>query len=140
MKLTRETEYALRGLSALARRPSGTSFAVDEVAATEELPPSFLSKIFQKLARHGILRSSRGPGHGYALVAAPEEITLLQIVEAIQGPDFLNQCMFWSGRCGDDDPCLLHDRWKNIKPHFQALLEETRLADLAANHESSHPA
>lgn len=131
MRLTRETEYALRGLSLLARRPKGAAVVLREVARAEGLPSSFLKKIFQKLTRHGILRSSRGPGHGYALAAPPGAISLMDIVEAVQGPDYLERCVFWSGRCGASDPCVLHDRWLSVKPHVLALLENTTLADLA---------
>ncbi len=102
-----------------------------EVATLEELPASFLAKIFQKLARHGILQSSRGSGHGYALAVAPEAISLMGIIEAVQGPNFMEQCVFWSGRCGGVNPCLLHERWLTVKPQIGALLEGTSLADLA---------
>ena len=136
MRLTRETEYALRGLLALARRSRSDPIPVQEIADREELPLSFLAKIFQKLTRHGILRSQRGAGQGYELAVSPEAISLLQVVEAIQGSGYLDQCVFWSGRCGTDNPCLLHERWRQVKPRVVALLEETTLADLAGEDET----
>lgn len=130
MRLTRETEHAIRALSVLARRPADT-VPVHELAASEQLPPRFLAKTFQRLARCGILRSARGAGKGYTLSAAPETITLIQIVEAVQGTDYLDQCVFWSGRCGSATPCLLHERFLSIKPMLRQLFEGTTLADLA---------
>lgn len=131
MRLTRETEYALRGLAALARRDDPAPVALAELAQAEDLPPSFLAKIFQKLTRHGILQSGRGAGNGYSLAVPPHELPVLRVIEAVEGSDFLDRCMFWGGRCGGDHPCLLHDRWATIKPSFTAMLKNTTLADLA---------
>lgn len=132
MRLTRETEYALLGLRALARRPRGASVTIDEVAAAEDLPRSFLAKIFQKLSRHGILESSRGPGRGFTLIRAPESVSSLEVIEAVEGPDYLDRCVFWTGRCGVE-PCLLHERFSSVKPLIRSVLERTTLADLASS-------
>ena len=132
MRLTRETEYALLGLRALARRPRGASVTIDEVAAAEDLPRSFLAKIFQKLSRHGILESSRGPSHGFSLVRAPGSISSLEVIEAVEGADYLDRCVFWSGRCGTV-PCVLHERFSTLKPIIRSALQETTLADLAGS-------
>ena len=131
MRLTRETEYALRGLAALARRPRGTAVPLAGLAGDEELPPSFLAKIFQKLARHGIVEARRGAGRGYSLAVSPDEVTVLEVIEAVEGSGYLDRCLFWGGRCGGSNPCLLHDRWASIKPRLQELLEGTTLEDLA---------
>lgn len=131
MRLTRETEYALKGLLVLARRPPGATVPLADLARADNLPSSFLAKIFQKLARHGILSSRRGPGHGYRLAVSADEMPLLRVIEAIQGTEFLDGCVFWSGHCGSRNPCLLHARWQEIKPQIRALLEKTTLADLA---------
>jgi Rrf2 family protein len=132
MRLTRETEYALRGLIALARRPRGTAVPLSGLAGADDLPASFLAKIFQKLARHGIVQARRGAGRGYTLAIAPEAVTVLEVIEAVEGSDYLDRCLFWGGRCGGSNPCLLHDRWASLKPQLQALLEGTTLADLTA--------
>ncbi len=132
MRLTRETEYALLGLRALARRGRHASVTIDEVATAEDLPRSFLAKIFQKLARHGILESSRGPGHGYRLIGTPGSISALRVVEAVEGSDYMDRCVFWGGRCGTQ-PCLLHERFSSVKPLIRSVLEKTTLADLASS-------
>ncbi len=129
MRLTRETEYALLGLRALARRPRGASVTIDEVATAEDLPRSFLAKIFHKLSRHGILESSRGPGRGFTLIRAPESVSSLEVIEAVEGPDYLDRCVFWSGRCGTV-PCVLHQRFLTLKPRILSVLKETTLAEL----------
>jgi Rrf2 family iron-sulfur cluster assembly transcriptional regulator len=101
------------------------------LAVAEGLPTSFLAKIFQKLARHGIVEARRGAGRGYALATAPDSVTVLEVIEAVEGSDYLDRCLFWGGRCGGTSPCLLHDRWAGIKPQLQEWLEGTTLADLA---------
>lgn len=131
MRLTRETEYALRGLAALTRRNDPEPLSLAEIADAEGLPPSFLAKIFQKLARHGILQSIRGAGKGYSLAAAPESLSVLEVIEAIEGSDYLERCIFWGGRCGGESPCMLHERWAEVKPAVKAVLENTTLAELA---------
>lgn len=139
MRLTRETEYALHGLAALARRDHDSPVPLAELADSEDLPASFLAKIFQKLARHGILQSVRGAGNGYLLSTSLESLSVLQVIEAVEGSDYLDRCIFWGGRCGGDNPCLLHDRWAELKPQLQAMLEQTTVADLAST-AASRPA
>ncbi len=136
MRLTRETEYALRGLAALTRRSDPAPVPLAELAEAEGLPPSFLAKIFQKLSRHGILQSVRGAGNGYSLATAPESLSVLRVIEAVEGSDYMDRCMFWGGRCGSENPCVLHERWAEVKPGLRAMLETTTLADLAGTAES----
>jgi len=131
MKLSKETRYGLGGLIVLANKPPGTVMLLNEIAEAEDLPRFFLAKTFQKLTQHGVLRSYRGAVRGYALAHPPKEIRLRQILEAIEGPDLLGRCIFWSEHCSDSKPCPLHHRWKGMsRPLTDALMKET-LADLA---------
>lgn len=102
-----------------------------DIAGAGRAPQSFLAKIFQKLARHGIVRSLRGAVRGYVLARPLKEIKLKEIVLAIEGPDLFERCIFWSDRCADSNPCPLHEQWKQIKQKsFGKLMDETTLADL----------
>lgn len=114
----------------LAKQPPGTVMPLSEIAQAQGLPQSFLAKIFQKLVQHGIVRSYRGRQRGYALARPPKEIHLKEVLGAIEGPDLFDRCIFWSSRCADQNPCLLHDRWKKLKPRFMAMVEQTTLRDL----------
>ena len=91
---------------------------------------AFLAKVFQKLTRHNLVRSHRGAIRGYALARPAETIRLREILEAIEGPDLFERCIFWSGRCGDQNPCRLHQRWAKIRPQLEAVMEETTLAQV----------
>lgn len=131
MKLGRESAYGIVGLLALAAKPSGTAMLLGDIARAGRVPQSFLAKIFQKLARHGVVRSLRGAVRGYALARSPKEIRLKEILLAIEGPDLFERCIFWSDRCADSNPCPLHEQWKQIKQKSIAkLMEQTTLADL----------
>ncbi|MBI4526820.1 MAG: Rrf2 family transcriptional regulator [Deltaproteobacteria bacterium] len=131
MKLGRESEYAIIGLITLAMKPHGTVMLLRDIAASGGVSQSFLAKIFQKLTRGGVVRSSRGAIRGYALARHPQEIKIREILLAIEGADLLDRCIFWSHRCGDANACPMHFRWKQLKDEIiSELLEGTTLADL----------
>ncbi len=132
MQLTRETVYAIQGLAFLAQQPSGGAVALADVAAAQNLPTSFLAKIFQKLARHGVLAAGRGRASGYALARAPGSITMREILVAVEGPRVLQHCLLWTGLCGDENPCPLHFRLGKFRPALEALLSAITLADYVA--------
>jgi len=131
MKLSRESAYGIKGLLALAANPAGSVMLLSDIAATRGVSQSFLAKIFQKLSRHGIVRSFRGSIRGYTLAVLPKEITLKEILLAIEGPELFERCIFWSDRCAETNPCPLHDRWKQVRQQLiGGLLERTTLGDL----------
>ncbi len=129
MNLTKESEYALQGLARLATHPSGTMVSMAEIATEQRLPPTFLAKIFQKLARHGLLEAERGRGSGYMLSSDPSEIRVREILEAVEGSMALQKCLLWAGNCDEADPCPLHYRLKALRPQLDAVLNEITLAD-----------
>ena len=122
MRLTRESEYALLGLAFVASRPTGDVVPLAEIAAARGLPASFLAKTFQKLARHGLVVSHRGPGRGYALARRPDQISLREVLEAIEGAELFSRCLFWNTHCSDSNPCLLHKHMKHRLPNVSAVL------------------
>jgi Rrf2 family protein len=132
MRIGRESAYAIEGLLALAAKPTGTVMLLRDIAASRDVPKTFLAKIFQKLTRSEILLSSRGAIRGYALSRQPRDITLKDILLATEGPDFFDRCILWSDRCADANPCPLHSRWRRAKERiFGELMGHTTLADLA---------
>jgi Rrf2 family protein len=132
MRIGRESAYAIEGLLALAVKPLGTVMLLRDIASSRNVPRSFLTKIFQKLSRSSIVVSSRGAVRGYALARGKTEISLKEVLIAIEGPDFFNHCILWSDRCVDSNPCALHNRWKKVRDgSLNKLMERTTLADLA---------
>src|SRR4051812_47623373 len=84
------TEYAIRGLSELASRAGEAFVMLDDVVTGTDLPRVFFAKIFQDLVRGGILKSARGRGGGFAWATPPHDVTLMNIVEAMEGPNRLD--------------------------------------------------
>lgn len=130
MKLSRESQYALIGVLALAELPPGSVRAVAEIAAATGLARPFLAKVFQRLTRGGVLRSQRGRSQGYALARPAHEISLRAVVEAIEGPRLFQHCVFWSEVCSEANPCVLHEAWRAMAAESAALMERTSVADL----------
>ena len=133
MNFSRECEYAVRGMVALAGASPGQAITLQEVAAQDNLPAGFLSKIFQKLVRHALIESHRGTQRGYTLARPAREITLRQILEAIEGPDLFVRCVFSHRRCGEEGQCLIHPYWRGLRGEVTKLFEEVSLRDLAAS-------
>lgn len=127
------TEYAIRGLSELAARSGGKRVLLGELTAGSDLPHDFLAKIFQKLTKAGILVSAKGRGGGFLLARAAHDITLMQIVEAMEGPQPYDRCVIGLEACNDHMPCAQHDLYKPIRQRLKDYLTTTTLADLASS-------
>lgn len=130
MNLSREGEYAIKGMLALAGVSPRRALMLHEVAAQNSLPPGFLSKIFQKLSRHGLVQSHRGVGRGYTLARPAAEVTVRQILEAIEGPDLFDRCMFARQPCGEGTQCPLHPYWSRARREIAEMYDRVTLADL----------
>lgn len=135
MRLHRETQYALQALIFMAQQPNGNVHSTPDIARDLYIPAGFLSKILQKLLRHGLVRSHRGRHRGYSLARSGTEIALREILESIEGGDLFERCLFWEDRCSGEHPCLLHPDWSQIRPQLLDRLERKTLADLARSEE-----
>lgn len=129
MQLTRESEYALDALIHLVRKPGPVVLV--RLAEEAGLPRAFLAKAFQKLARHDIVHGSPGGARGYVLARPPGQVSIREVLEAIEGPDVFERCIFWGGRCASRNPCRLHGRYAPLAEERLRVAEETNLSDLA---------
>lgn len=129
MQITRETDYALRCLYYLVRRPEQVCM-VDEIAAEMEIPRSFLAKIARKLAAAGLVVAHRGVGGGFMLIRKPETISIHEVICAIEGEVALNICTGEEKRCQRSDHCPLHPVWVNLRRDVEALLQARNFAEL----------
>lgn len=120
MRLTKESEYALHGLAVLANAPPDEVTPLARIAAARDLPLSYLAKVFQKLARHGLLLAGRGPGGGYRLARPARSITLRTILEAVEGPRPFQHCLLWSGH-SEQHRCPLHEHVQSTLAALTAL-------------------
>lgn len=130
MRLTKGADYATRGIVHLAKMPPNTVMLVSDIAAAERLPESYLAKIFQDLAKEGIVRSHRGAKGGFSLARSAERITLREIVEAIEGPIALCRCLApWEG-CDHMESCVVYPVMARAQRQLLDVFESTTLHDL----------
>lgn len=130
MQLTRGGEYGILGVLYLARQPQGRVVLLSEIAASESIPQSFLAKIFQQLSRVGIVRSLRGAKGGFTLGRSPERITMREILEVIEGPLRLSECLAAPSLCVRRPGCPLERVWSEIHRQIADILEKTTIAGL----------
>lgn len=135
MLITRETDYAVRTVLYLARNRDRIA-NVTEVAHAMQIPKSFLAKVLQRLVRHHILTSMRGVGGGFRLAKKPSEISLLAIMEAVQGPAAINVCAIDSKRCSLSVTCSVHPVWVDIRQELEKRLRRQTMDKLAGNKKS----
>jgi Rrf2 family protein len=112
------------------RYEDGRYTMVKTIAEQEKIPTHFLAKILQQLARKGLLKSSKGPLGGFSLNVPPEDIRLLDIVEALDGIDPNRMYVGRDGDCPDGLYCAMHDEWQALQQEILGYLEGNTVADL----------
>jgi Rrf2 family protein len=128
---SRACEYAIQALLDLVDQPPGVYVPVREVARRCDIPFHFLGKIVQYLTKRGLLISNKGPNGGIALASPANEITLLQVVEAIDGLDLATRCVIGLPACQDAAPCPLHIDWRKTRTQILGMLTRKTLMQLA---------
>lgn len=131
MIYSRSAEYAIRAFVHLANVPEGKYAMVKQIAEDASIPSHFLAKILQQLARKGFLRSSKGPTGGFSLRMPAPDISLIMIVDAVDGLADYERCPAGLAECNDQAPCGMHDSWKALRSRIMEYLERTSIEDLA---------
>jgi len=132
MQITRATDYAVRVMIHLAGLPPGSSVRQSELSKTTDVSGHFLSKVLQQLVRSRLIRSQRGSGGGYALAVSARSVSLLDVVEAIEGPVRLNQCLEEGPSCEQKSWCPAHRVWIEAQAAVVSVLGAASMASLAA--------
>lgn len=127
--IKRDTDYALRALVYLGLRPARLVSATD-IASGEDIPLDYLQKIMQKFVKSGLVMSRRGAHGGFYLAKDPDQITLLDAVEAIQGKIAMNRCLLGKEGCTRAHQCRLKDKLLQIEKHIGGSLAGITLRDL----------
>ena len=115
MQITRQADYAVRAVLYLAHLGTNERAATSTVAEEQRIPPSFLAKIISQLSIAGLLHTSRGARGGVTLAREPQDISLLEVIEAIDGPIQLNECVGEDSLCTFDDDCPLRPVWSDAQ-------------------------
>ena len=101
-----------------------------QIAKKQEIPKHFLSKILQMLVKNGLLESMKGPTGGFSLSRPAKDITLIEVIDAIDGLDVFTQCGIGFKKCDDKQPCPIHNEYKQVRSNIRELFENKSLLEL----------
>jgi Rrf2 family protein len=130
MKLTRECEYAVRCVLYLSHEGKEIVVGRRRIAEEMEIPGPFLGKIAQQLARSNIIEIVQGSKGGFRLVPSPEKLTLLDVIEAVMGKVYLNDCVLRPDSCFRSPTCHVRLVWKAATERLRETLRKTSFAKL----------
>lgn len=131
MELSRQTDYAVRAMVDLAGFPAGTRVSTLEIAKREDIPASLLPRIVAALSKAQLIETYRGKDGGIALARRADRISLMDVIQAIEGPLCLNRCTSQPSRCYRASFCRVHPVWMQAQTYLDRLLGKTTLASLA---------
>lgn len=125
--------YAIRAMAHIAAREDPSQpISAAEIAEAENIPPYYLAKVLQDLARAGILASVRGRGGGFRITHSPDEIHVLEVLGAVENIKKLTEnCVLGLDSCSELVPCPLHTTWKAFRDLMLSRLEVMTVSDLA---------
>lgn len=132
MRITQEADYGLRVVLYLSKLGYGEKIEAKVISEQESIPLRFLLKLLRKLTHTGIIKSYRGVNGGYALNKLPEDITLKNVIEAIDGPICVNRCMEDPSFCNANKvgKCLVHKALNKVQKSLQEELESITFKDM----------
>lgn len=128
---SRACEYALRALFEMARHPEQDYWTVQDLAQRVAVPAPFLAKTFQTLVKGKVLNSSKGRSGGFIFARKPTQISLLQVVEIIDGTALAKDCALGLPSCSESNPCPFHPHWKGVREGILAALRTETLVQSA---------
>jgi Rrf2 family protein len=123
-------EYGIRAMIYIAQRSAASERAgIKDIAKGIDSPEPFLAKILQDLSRKGLVQSVKGPNGGFYLEKGGLQVSLAEVVSAIDGDQLFNGCGLGLKVCSEKNPCPIHDEFKIIRNKLKALLENTRVSE-----------
>src|SRR6266540_5006032 len=135
LKISQKTEYALRAMIELAQRPQDGLTSAREISETQHIPLRFLEQQLGSLAKAGLVESFRGAGGGCRLSKPAAEVTVADVVDAIEGPFYPMFCLDPGDHtCWQDARCGLQELWSDVRVAVRGVFERITLAELATRH------
>jgi len=128
---SRQCEYALQAVMFLALKADGERTSIRELTRKIQIPYHFLAKILQDLTYKGLLVSQKGPTGGFALAKPAKEITLYDIIDAIDGTSFTQNCVLGFSECSGKSPCAVHEKWGPMRDELKSMLTSKNIAQMA---------
>ncbi|MCD4672340.1 MAG: Rrf2 family transcriptional regulator [Anaerolineaceae bacterium] len=130
MQITKQADYAMRAILYLASLEPGKRAATSFIAKEEHIPPSFLAKIVSQLSIAGLINTSRGARGGVSLSRSAADISILEVVEAIDGPIALNECVLHPEVCEFGEDCPIRPVWQESQAELVNRLKSTNFEQL----------
>jgi Rrf2 family protein len=128
MNLTRQADHAVRAMLYLAGQPAGERRKAAEIAGATGIPGPFAARVLSQLQRTGLLVARAGHDGGYSVAGDPTRLSLLQVIEAMEGPLQATTCLMRDQACGHDGHCVLHEGWSAAQGALRDVLAATPLA------------
>jgi Rrf2 family iron-sulfur cluster assembly transcriptional regulator len=134
MRLTTKGRYAVTAMLDLSLNYQVGAITLADISERQGISLSYLEQLFARLRKQELVSSSRGPGGGYRLSRPAEEITVLEVISAVDESVDTTQC---EGRhnCHGEDPCLSHELWQSLSDQIRSYLDGITLAEVVKNHE-----
>lgn len=132
MILSQTCNYAIRAALYVATQKNRDFVPIREISQKLHISFHFITKILQRLTQNHIMISFRGPNGGVGFARPLENITLLDIIITIDGPDLFQKCLLGLDRCNDQNPCPLHEHWAIVRENLKTTLERATLAEVAS--------
>jgi Rrf2 family protein len=137
MEITRQADYAIRAILYLAEHEDNGRAPTNVIAEAKHIPPSFLAKIISQLSVAGLVNTSRGARGGVTLARPSSEITLLEVIESIDGPISINECALDLSICQFGKECLVGPVWCKLQEELVTRLKEISFNQLVKNPEQA---
>lgn len=137
--LSKTCKYGIQALILLASINQSTKCDVNKCVLGKQLssalsiPKEYLHKVMQKLSREKLVCSMKGPQGGFCLAREPKDITLFDIVKAIDGVEAFNMCIIRAQQCDEENPCALHHYWRKNLTQARTILDQVTLDILVAD-------
>lgn len=126
LKISEAASLGLHAMKFLAARFSEGPFSTETIALELGVSSAHLSKVLQRLSKHGMVKATRGPGGGVSLARRPEEVSMLQVYEALDGPIYAGSCLMGREHC-EHKECILGDLINEVNESVRKRLEDTKL-------------
>ncbi|MGD8426882.1 MAG: Rrf2 family transcriptional regulator [Balneolaceae bacterium] len=138
MLLSKSCVYGIRAALFLAANQNGEYTSIRKMSEKLDISFHFLTKILQHLTAADLMESLKGPNGGIRLTVPGEEVSLADIVIAIDGMDLFTECALGLPGCGHEKPCPLHEKWADTRDNIRVMLEKTNLVELVKKGKSGN--
>lgn len=129
-QLTSRGNYGVLAVFYIAKQAKREFISIDEITENTEIPKPYLSKILQNLCRGGILLSKRGTGGGFALSRRPDQISLREVIEIIEGKIYIVNCLLAPSQCGRAETCPISPVWVKVQDFILEIMASITISDI----------